>query len=135
MSREIVVPVDSETFNKLKSVCVRKNVISSRSRAVRVHKTSGFAVFSAPLVGVGSHIKPGFVVELFGQRLYFVRVRIQITEDEGRPVRVLCFFMQYGLDYSVGFLGDFGVLRTSGIAISVVGSWIQQMFDVKVGHV
>ena len=98
-------------------------------------KTSGFAVLSSPLVGVGSNIKPSFVVELFGQRLYFVRVRIQITKDEGGPIGVLCFFQQYGPNYSVGFLGYFGALRASGIAVSIVGSWVQQMFDVEVGHV
>ena len=76
MSREVVVSVDSESFNKLKSVGVRENVISSCSGAVRVHKASGFAVFSTPLVGVRSNIKPGFVMKLFGQRLYFVGVRI-----------------------------------------------------------
>ena len=106
VGREVVVSVDSESFHKLKSVGVCENVISSRSRAVWVHKACGFAVLSSPLVGVSSNIKPCFVVKLFGQCLYFVRIGIQITEDEGRPVRVLCFFMEYRLDYSVGFLGD-----------------------------
>ena len=107
---QVVVSIYLETFDKLESLSVGEDVVSSRAWAVGVNKTCWFAVLSPPLLSVGSDVKPYLFLELLREGRYVLRVGVEVAKHEGWSHRVLRFSTQYGLYDSVCFLGNFGVL-------------------------
>ena len=107
---KVVVSIYLETFDQLESLSVGEDVVSSRAWAVGVYKTCWFTVLSTPLLSVGPDVEPCLFLELLREGRYVLRVGVEVAEDEGWSLRVLRFFMQYGLYDSVGLFCNFGVL-------------------------
>ena len=84
---------------------------------------------------MGSYVEPGAIIEVLLQDGDFVRISIQVAKDEGRAWRLSIFLVEDGVENAVGFECVFGDGGSSGVAIGVVRSWVDLVFEVKVGHV
>ena len=84
---------------------------------------------------MGSDVKPSAVIEVLLEDGDFVRISIQVAEDEGWARRLCIFLVEEGVENAVSFECVFGDGGASGVAIGVVSSGVDLVFEIKVGHV
>ena len=114
----------------MESLCIGEDVVSARARAVSLGPTGWHIVFAPPLGGVSPYVEPSAVIEVLLQYGDFVRIGIKVAKDESGPWRLGFFFVEDGVEKSVGFEGVFCDGGSSSVAIGVVRSWIDMVFKV-----
>ena len=62
-------------------------------------------------------------------------VSIEVAEDESWSWWLGFFFVEDGVEESVGFESVFGDGGSSSVAVGVVSSWVDMVFKVQVSHV
>ena len=94
MNRHGVVVVNAETLHKLERLYVSEDVVAPGAWASRFGKASGFVVNLAPLRRMSANVKPSTGSKMVLEGLDVVRLGVEVTEDESRPVGVLRFLQE-----------------------------------------